>query len=155
MEKLNNVMSQAGSYQGLRKRAEQEKPRGSASLNEEVPSDHPVWDVWASVKRAYPGGTINWDADPSPEWAYALDGLSRDQIATGLKTMIQEGGSFPPSAPSFRDMCGVSDWEHRAQSRSVHEALSAPTIDRSEQKLIESDVPDIPLFDFKALWQNT
>ena len=132
MDKLDNLMTQAGSYQGLRKRAEQEKPRDNESLQEEIPSDHPIWDVWSSIKRTYPGGTINWDEAPSPEWAYALDGLTADQIATGLKTMVQEGGSFPPSAPSFREMCGPDNWEHARQSKSSQEVMNAPMIDLGE-----------------------
>ena len=132
MQQLNKVMSKAGSYQELRKHAEQGKRRDSENLNEEIPSNHAIWDVWASIKRAYPGGTVNWDADPSPEWAYALNGLSSEQISNGLKAMIQEGGKFPPSAPSFRELCGPNDWEQAASRISVKDAINAPILNLGE-----------------------
>ncbi|RLC11832.1 MAG: hypothetical protein DRI24_18180 [Deltaproteobacteria bacterium] len=85
---------------------------------------------------------MNWDEEPSVEWAFALDGLSPDQIKTGLKAMILEGGDFPPSAPTFRSLCGAADWEHRNQSRSWQEIQDTPMIDKGMPSNLITAIPE-------------
>lgn len=132
MEAIGKIISKEKSYQGLREHAERGKRREPGS----IATDHPVWDVWQSIKSAYPGPTMRWDDEPPIEWAYALDGLTGEQIASGLRAMVQQGGTFPPSAPEFRSLCGFQDWEHRRQSKPAHEVLSAPIIDRGEGRAL-------------------
>ena len=121
--------------------SEEKRARGQAS----VPSDHPVWDVWQSIKQAYPGSTMNWDEEPSVEWAYAIDGLSQEKIAIGLKAMIQEGGEFPPSAPIFRALCGAYNWELARSARPASEVLAAPIIDKGADQHLISEIPESDL----------
>ena len=55
------------------------------------------------------GWTSQYGDDPSNDaartWASALAGLTGEQLATGLRACVAEGGEFPPSAPRFRGMC--------------------------------------------------
>jgi hypothetical protein len=102
MEKLNQTLTTAGSYQGLRERAEQEPRLSSGS---EIPPSHRIWDVWDQVKSAYPGPTTNWDDVPPTIWAYSLEGLTDDEVATGIKRLVVDTSEFPPSAGQFREMC--------------------------------------------------
>jgi len=109
MEPVGKVMNKAGSYQGLRERAEQERRQG-------LDDNHPIWDVWLQIKSAYPGPTVNWDDEPPMIWAYAIDGLTETQVANGIKNLVHHSSEFPPSAGQFKDLClNNYEWESRAQ----------------------------------------
>lgn len=112
-QEINQILKRSGSYQGLRERASQENSSDNVNRGT-IPADHPVWDVWNSIRSTYPGGTTNWEDMPPVEWAYALEGLSQEQIAKGLKRMVHEGSKFPPSAPEFRQLCDPDSWERQA-----------------------------------------
>lgn len=77
-------------------------------------SNHPIWDVWKQIKSAYPGPTANWDAEPPMIWAYAIEGLTPDQLANGVRNLARRAEEFPPNAGQFRDLCLTDfDWEHK------------------------------------------
>lgn len=62
--------------------------------------------TWTSAYGDNPGGLA------ADTWATALSGLTADQLATGLRSCVAEGGEFPPSAPRFRAMCfGIPSFE--------------------------------------------
>lgn len=70
--------------------------------------------MWEQVKSAYPGPTANWDAEPPAIWAYAIDGLTGDQVANGVRNLVHHASEFPPSAGQFRDLCLTSyTWQTR------------------------------------------
>lgn len=47
-------------------------------------------------------------------WAYAIDGLTGDQVANGVRNLIRRDSEFPPSAGQFRELCLTDmEWEHR------------------------------------------
>lgn len=100
-----------GDFRELRERASQERPLTSDSG---LPPQHPIWDVWNQIKSAYPGPTANWEAEPPMIWAYAIDGLSPEQVAQGVRNLVYRDSEFPPSAGQFREMCQMDmDWEHK------------------------------------------
>lgn len=132
MDQVKNHLTKAGSYRGLKERAGREISSEEQNRRGVISSDHPIWDVWQQIKDCYPGPTANWDDEPPAAWAFALDGVSKDAIAAGIKFMVHCGSNFPPSAPEFRKMCGSNtDWEH-ARLKPCHEVLEAPIVDKGE-----------------------
>lgn len=70
--------------------------------------------MWSQIKSAFPGPTANWEAAPPMIWAYAIDGLSPEQIANGVRNLVRDSREFPPNAGQFRDLCLTDfDWEHK------------------------------------------
>jgi len=102
-----------GDFRALSERASRDKPSESENARQ-VPADHPVWDLWEVIRGAFPGPAVNWPDAPELAWVYAIDDLTPQQIETGVRRMVREGGEFPPSAPTFRAFCLVH-WEHRRQ----------------------------------------
>ena len=74
-------------------------------------------------------------------WAGALEGLSGQQIANGVRSCIAEGKEFPPSAPRFRAMCiGIpslaairSELRKGATSRFARAVLAEMDVFRFQQ----------------------
>mgnify|MGYP003626656860 CR=1 FL=1 len=111
MEKLGTAMNRAGSYQVLRERAEHELQE------QQMNSEHPIWDVWVQIKAAFPGPCANWEDEPPLIWAHAINGLTKDQVAAGIRNLTASSSGFPPSAGEFRELCAdTGSWERRAQT---------------------------------------
>ena len=100
---LGNVQNR-GDFQALRERASQGQER-------KIPASHPIWDVWINIKSAWPTATTNWEDIPPLVWAYALEGLTPEQIATGNRNLVHHKSDFPPSVSVFRSLCLAKDPE--------------------------------------------
>jgi len=47
-------------------------------------------------------------------WAYAIEGLTGDQVANGVRNLVRRDSEFPPNAGQFRELCLTDmEWEHR------------------------------------------
>lgn len=47
-------------------------------------------------------------------WAYAIEGLTGDQVANGVRNLARRNSEFPPNAGQFRELCLTDmEWEHR------------------------------------------
>jgi len=126
---IQDRLSEAGSYQGLRERAELEPKRLSES---EIPPSHRIWEVWNQIKSAYPGPTANWEDEPPQIWAYAIEGMTDNQVKQGIANLVSRDSDFPPSAGQFRDLCMMDlEWEIKRISRPVSEVLA---IDKESHK---------------------
>ena len=72
-------------------------------------------------------------ADPGHSWATVLKGLTGQQIANGLNTLVEKGGEFdwPPPANVFRAMCvqvpglpsEAQAWDEARSGRYTHPAV--------------------------------
>lgn len=116
------LMKAAGSYRGLRERAEQGRTLGEVN-RASLPSDHPMWDAWEAIKSMWPGPCTHWEDQPPSAWVFAVDDLTYEQIGNGCRNLIhfedaKGGKEFPPSAPQFRDLCLTNfDWERQCHKR--------------------------------------
>ena len=86
--------------------------------------------LWLLMTRLYGHRwTSNFgdQVDPGNVWAACLRGLSAEQIKHGMSQCVAQQLDWPPSAPEFRKLCTGEDdvtWEHRAQSKPVHEIMA-------------------------------
>lgn len=104
----------------------------------ELPPEHPIWDVWNQVKSAFPGPTANWEDEPPAIWAYAIDGLTNDQLRNGVHNLTRDAREFPPSAAQFRDMCLMSyEWEHAALKHDFTGYAQLEDLTGKEAKMAE------------------
>ena len=94
--------------------------------------------------------------EPNETWALGLATLQPAQIGDGLVALRDSAKPFPPTLPEFIGLCKGPDnapFQH-LQQRTAHEALNAPIIDKGVKELPDPNMPDIPMFDFKALWES-
>lgn len=52
------------------------------------------------------------EVDPDRVWLATLDGVSADQIKTGLSRLRERGDEWPPSAPEFRKLCLATELDN-------------------------------------------
>lgn len=147
MERINHMLDRLSSPQDsaqASERQQREKLRENANLRErgEIPTDHPIWDVWQAIKGFYPGVTVNWDAEPPLSWYATVGDLTAEQLGNGVRNLVHfhdDDGrvGFPPNAGQFRNLCLNSfDWEHRRQSKPAAEVLLEKPVDRGEGNLL-------------------
>lgn len=107
-------------------------------MSDNLPPNHPIWDVWNQIKSAFPGPTANWEDEPPTIWAFAIDGLSPEQLANGVMSLTRENREFPPNAGQFRDMCMTNhDWEHAATRQDFTGHVQIEDLTTKESKLDE------------------
>lgn len=99
-DEMTGEIKTRGDFRALSERALQDSGHGSES-RQEIPTDHPVWEVWDAIKQTWPTGTARWADEPLPAWVYALEEFTPNQIAAGVRRMVKQGGTFAPSAPEF------------------------------------------------------
>ena len=110
-ENLLTGIKTRGDFRALNAHASQES---RLLPDSEMPPEHPIWDVWNQIKSAYPGPCSNWEVSPPMIWAYAIEGLTPDQLANGVRNLARRAEEFPPNAGQFRDLCLTDfDWEHK------------------------------------------
>ena len=62
--------------------------------------------LWARMAEIYGHRwSSSYGAEPCDTWAKGLAGLSRQQIADGLKACLRSTDPWPPSLPQFRALC--------------------------------------------------
>ena len=125
---------------GVLERAHSQLQTGSEQpLPSEIPeklSQGLMDNLWIKMSEMYGHRwTSNFgvSADPSHSWATVLKGLTGQQIANGLNTLVEKGGEFdwPPPANVFRAMCvqvpglpsEAQAWDEARSGRYTHPAV--------------------------------
>lgn len=125
---------------GVLDRAHSQLQTGSEQpLPSEIPeklSQGLMDNLWIKMSEMYGHRwTSNFgvSADPGHSWATVLKGLTGQQIANGLNTLVEKGGEFdwPPPANVFRAMCvqvpglpsEAQAWDEARSGRYTHPAV--------------------------------
>lgn len=125
---------------GVLDRAHSQLQTGSEQpLPSEIPeklSQGLMDNLWIKMSEMYGHRwTSNFgvSADPGHSWASVLKGLTGQQIANGLNTLVEKGSEFdwPPPANVFRAMCvqvpglpsEAQAWDEARSGRYTHPAV--------------------------------
>ena len=101
-----------GDFRRLNEQSQQEQQRLTAS---ELPTDHPIWDMWLIMMSKYGAQWTHGD-EPAIGWIHSLRNMSKDQLIKGMDNLIhRDDNHWPPNAEEFADLCRTSfTWETQA-----------------------------------------
>ena len=135
MQQVSNLANQA---------LQNGQPKAEKTLNAQVLVNlwermtHLYGHKWTSTfgESAVSGNELT---DVAKTWASALQGLTGEQLAEGLRGCVNRADPWPPSAPEFVGLCKKTGRnEHGLNYIPQH--LRVPILDRSS--LLSSDVRD-------------
>ena len=81
----------------------------------EIPTDHPLWDLWRHLSEFYGAAfTSQYGDEPNVTWAGMLRELTPAQYAQGIELLKHRDQSFPPNPAEFLALIGNDKtWERR------------------------------------------
>jgi hypothetical protein len=111
-----------------------------------VPENHPIHELWLTLSEIYGNQFVtNYGEEPTVGWLAVLDGMTLDQLATGLREAAKTGKSFAPNAVEFRALCGTDAWESKRMHRLASEVMAEPILDLSAPRLEDESNMDTGL----------
>lgn len=110
METTQNLLSPIKTRGDFRRLSEHRQPDRQHTT--ELPSEHPIWDVWLILISKYGAQWTHGDA-PGIGWIHSLRDMTADQLRQGIDNLVhREDNHWPPNAEEFADLCRTSfTWE--------------------------------------------